>query len=146
MLLHRDSLDFGNYFWFMKRNILFIVLALSIISCREKCVNPVDFQVSYVDPGTTIVLELDSGRFREEFKYPKGVYFTDKNRTHLVKNYCGLCDSVFVRAILDERYDTAFYIDRTEIKGCYFGTNISGRIRVFHDYYDGGLREYRFDD
>ena len=67
-------------------------------------------------------------------------------RLELIKSYRSPNDLLLVKATLNEQHDTTFHINKREIKGCFFGTNAQGQIRVIYDYRKGGLRDYRFDD
>jgi aconitase B len=68
--------------------VLYILSCIIVLfSCKEKCAYPVSFQVSYVNEGTKIQLDLDSGKVEKSIELADGFYMGPDKRKELVR-YC----------------------------------------------------------
>jgi hypothetical protein len=116
-----------------------------ISSCKEKCDYPVYIEVSFVDPGTKIWLNIDSGKVEKYYEIDDGHYMDRKDRLKLL-TYCSSDTLVPVKCKINN-YETTFVINNREVKGAFVGMG-NRKVHVFYDWYgaDGdGLGDFRFD-
>jgi hypothetical protein len=125
--------------------VLYILSCIILLfSCKEKCDYPVYFEVSIVRPGTKIWLDLDSGKVEEFYEIENGHNVDRKNRTKLL-TYCSANELITVKCKMND-YDTVFVVNNREVKGCFLGIiKRRNRMDVTHDYYEGGLGDFRLD-
>src|SRR5690349_14175827 len=103
---------------------------LVVSSCNtKKCEFPVYFQVSFVEPGTVLKIDIDSGSLNKQWKFNDGLHMTYEKRFEFLRAYCSSEDSILVKCSLNDQ-DTAFYLNRREVKGCFIGEDIDGKISL----------------
>lgn len=130
----------------MRVLLCLLITLFFLLGCTQKCKYPVYFQVSYVDPNSVITLDIDSGMAKRVAEFQEGYYMEYNKRYEIINAYCSSNDLIDVRVGLNSIYDTVFVVNPARIKGCFIGTNSKGKIKVFYDYYEGGLRGYSFED
>lgn len=112
------------------RFFLFIVLCLSFTKCNT-CSCPVYFQVAGASQESTIVLDLDEGEFTETFKISKGTV-DPKKPMKLKGGYCTSDSLIKVKYTLNGQ-DTAFVVNRNQVKGCFLGDKVNKKPGVFFE-------------
>lgn len=125
----------------MKKVIYFLCFLTCVVCGKEKkdCLYPISFQLYRVFPNDRFeirVNENDSIVFQKDFK--KFFLIDAYNpRKYLIKNYCNTRDSINIHFIVNEKYDTVFFVQPKLIKSIYFGCDQSDSIDIYYDYRNG---------
>ena len=119
-----------NYNKFSRSCFVFVLLCLFLAGCN-RCNNPVTFQVVFLAAKSTIVLNLDDGKFNETFTLEGS---TDPGKPIILKEgYCTSDSLIQVKYTLNGM-DTAFVVNRNQIKICTLGDKINKKPGAFMDY------------
>lgn len=111
---------------------LFVVMLLCLfLAGCNRCNNPVTFQVVYLAKKSTIVLNLDDGKFNETFTLEGS---TDPGKPIILKEaYCTSDSLIRVKYTLNGM-DTAFAVNRNQVKICTLGDKINKKPGAYLDY------------
>lgn len=127
---------------------LFLILVGLLFAGCENCKSPMYAGVSAAYPGDTLVVFFDDTKVYEKV-FPSFYMWSRYDMMKIVDNYCAKDSVLNVELkLLNTKQDTVFQINTRKIKGFYFSTpTISkGTYLLKYDYYDGGLRNVRWDD
>jgi hypothetical protein len=111
---------------------LFVCMLLSFFlpGCN-RCNAPVTFQVGNLTAKSTIVLDLDGGEFKETFTLEGS---TDPGKPVILKDgYCTSDSLINVKYTLNGM-DTAFVLNRNQIKICTLGDKINKKPGAYLDF------------
>jgi hypothetical protein len=109
---------------------VFALLCLFLAGCN-RCNNPVTFQVVFLASKSNIVLDLDGGKFKQSFTLEGS---TDPGKPIiLTEGYCTSDSLINVKYTLNGM-DTAFVVNRNQIKICTLGDKINKKPGAYLDY------------
>ncbi|HEY9009026.1 hypothetical protein [Ohtaekwangia sp.] len=111
-------------------SIAFISLAFGMAGCN-RCEHPVYFNVMSVSTDSKMVLDLDGGEVHETYTVPAGAQ-DPKKPMKLLNGYCSSDSLINVKYTLNG-IDTAFVINRRQVKGCLLGDKVNGRPGVYYE-------------
>lgn len=113
------------------RSLFVAMLLCFFLAGCNRCNNPVTFQVVYLAKKSTIVLNLDNGKFNETFTLEGS---TDPGKPIVLKEgYCTSDSLINVKYTLNGM-DTAFVLNRNLIKICTLGDKINKKPGAYLDY------------
>jgi len=130
----------------MKIPVGLLFLLFGAVSCKPNCEQSLYFQAAYMHPHSTLQLTVDSGKFEDKTVFDEGFIMSLHKRHILLEDYCPTGDSCLVQCRINNRQDTAFFINKDSVRGCFLVIDNRGDVSVFYDYYRGGLRENGFID
>jgi hypothetical protein len=109
---------------------VFVLLCLFLAGCN-RCNNPVTFQVVFLAGKSNIVLDLDNGEFKETFTLEGS---TDPGKPIILKEgYCSSDSLIHVKYTLNGM-DTAFVLNRNQVKICTLGDKINKKPGAYLDF------------
>ncbi|HEY9045932.1 MAG TPA: hypothetical protein VIN08_08550 [Ohtaekwangia sp.] len=110
--------------------LLFALLAFGLAGCN-RCEHPVYFNVMSVAVDSKMVLDIDAGEVHETYTVTAGTQ-DPKKPMKLLNSYCSSDSLIHVKYTLNGM-DTAFVINRKQVKGCLLGDKLSGKPGVYYE-------------